>query len=248
MMPFSQVGSASSPTSGGYTVSGAGGGNGGNVTMLLWCATARDNTTGSNPGNRFTPAARTSTTCYMVGLSENIEISTNTGLPWQWRRICFTYKNPQTLSTTQPYYFENSSGFQRLIYNISGSSNTDNQNLVNLRGILFKGSLLVDWNNYMTAPTDRSRVTVKYDTTTIISSGNTSGKLVKKKMWMSMKSNLVYDDDEVGGGESPGYYSVDSKAGMGDYYVLDMFLPGIGGSSSDQLFFQPQSSLYWHEK
>nr|UBJ26126.1 capsid protein [Red panda feces-associated gemycircularvirus] len=250
MLPAFWTGSASQPQPGGYTVSGTGGGNGGAVTMLMWCATARDNTIGSGAGagNRFTPATRTATTCYMVGLAENVEISTNSGTPWQWRRICFTFKDPTSISATQPYYLEVPSGYQRLAYNVSGSSAADNANLSALRDLIFKGQLLVDWSSYLTAPTDNQRVTIKYDTTTIISSGNQSGKLVNKKLWMPMKSNLVYDDDESGGSETSKYFSVGGKAGMGDYYVLDIFQAGTGATSSDQLYFQPQATLYWHEK
>ena len=124
MLPAYQNASTVNPQPGAYTVQGSGGGNGGGVTMLIWCATARDNTVGSGAGvgNRFTPATRTAITAYMVGLAENIEISTNSGSPWQWRRICFTFRDPSALSTTQSYFLEVASGYQRLLYNVSSAS------------------------------------------------------------------------------------------------------------------------------
>lgn len=63
-----------------------------------------------------------------------------------------------------------------------------------------------------------------------------------------MNKNLVYNDDEAGTSESTGYYSVDSKAGMGDYYVLDLMSGGQGATASDLLRLDLSSSLYWHEK
>jgi len=63
-----------------------------------------------------------------------------------------------------------------------------------------------------------------------------------------MNKNLVYDDDESGDNETTNYYSVDSRAGMGDYYIYDIITPGAGGVASDQILLTSNASLYWHEK
>lgn len=72
--------------------------------VAVWCATARDNTTSSTDriGNKFDVATRTASLCYMVGLKETIEIQVADGLPWQWRRICFTFKGSNSLAGTLP--------------------------------------------------------------------------------------------------------------------------------------------------
>ncbi|AXB22623.1 capsid protein [Alces alces faeces associated genomovirus MP84] len=250
MLSAYQLGSTVNPQPGAYPVQGTGGGNGGNTTVLLWCATARDNTviSGGGSGNRFTPATRTATTCFMRGLAENVELSTNTGVAWQWRRICFTFKDPGALSQTQTYFLETSSGFQRNNYNVTSGSSPDSTNLENLRQLVFRGQLGTDWSSYLTAPVDNSRCTIKYDKTTNVNSGNANGKLVNRKLWMPMNSNLVYDDDELGGAEAARPYSIGGKQGMGDYYVMDIFQAGVGATSSDLLSFLPQATLYWHEK
>lgn len=250
MLAYYQNASTVNPQAGGYTVQGTGGGNGGPSTVLMWCATARDNTVsmGGSLGNRFTPSTRTATTCYMRGLSENIELSSNSGVPWQWRRICFTFRDPGSLSTTQVFYNEGTSGFERLLYNVTSGSSPDNTNLSNIRGLIFRGELGQDWSSYLTAPTDNTRVTIKMDKTRTISSGNQSGRMVYHKMWMPMNKNLVYDDDENGGSETARFLSVGGKVGMGDYYVVDIFQAGTGAVSSDTLLFNPQATLYWHEK
>lgn len=67
---------------------------------------------------------RTATSCYMRGFSEHIRIQTSTGIPWFWRRICFTVKNE--LNTPYPGdtpvytyrpYVETSNGLERLWLN-----------------------------------------------------------------------------------------------------------------------------------
>lgn len=63
-----------------------------------------------------------------------------------------------------------------------------------------------------------------------------------------MNKNLVYDDDESGDQEATSYQSVESKAGMGDYYVLDLIQAGSGGGTGDVILVQANSTLYWHEK
>lgn len=63
-----------------------------------------------------------------------------------------------------------------------------------------------------------------------------------------MNKNIVYDDDESAITETPDFYSVDSKAGMGDYYIMDIIQPGTGGSSTDLFRMEITASLYWHEK
>lgn len=63
-----------------------------------------------------------------------------------------------------------------------------------------------------------------------------------------MNSNLVYGDDESALTEGSTNFSTTSKAGMGDYYILDLINAGTGGTASDLLRIDCTSSLYWHEK
>jgi len=214
---------------------------------FLWCATARDNTinSGRTAGNIFDQATRTATTCFMRGLSEKIELQVTDGLPWQWRRVCFTAKGLQTQLTVGGTFglaIENSNGFQRVVNQVTGTNRDA------IESVLFKGQKNVDWFDEVVAPLDNSRVTIKYDKTITIASGNEDGCIRKYNRWMPMNHNLVYDDDEDGGGEAADQYSVQGKAGMGDYFILDYFRPRDGSSSDNHLSFSPQATLYWHEK
>lgn len=222
----------------------------GEVRAFLWCATARDNTinSGGTAGNIFNEAARTSSTPYMVGLKEAIEIQCNSGTPWQWRRICFTMKGSLglTINTGFGLGVELSSGYARLMNQVTGTPGGGDQYALFLK--LFKGQVNSDWVDPMTAPTDNQRVTIKYDRTVSLASGNEDGFIRKYTRYHPMKKTLVYDDDQVGGIELASNYSVLGKAGMGDYYVVDLFRARDGATTSDQLLVRPESTLYWHEK
>lgn len=220
------------------------------VTAMLWCATARDNTisSGNTKGTSFDTSARTSSTPYMIGLKEAIEIQVSTGMPWQWRRICFTTKGSLglTYNTSLAVATETSNGYVRVVNALPGDPGGGQQYILFER--LFRGQNTVDWNDPMTAKTDNQRVTVKYDKTVSLASGNEDGFIRKYNRWHDMHKTLVYNDDELGGGEAAQQFSTIGKAGMGDYYVLDMFRARTGATTSDQLSFRPETTLYWHEK
>lgn len=221
----------------------------------LWLPTGRDLAQFSGPaGSVVQEAMRTATTCYMRGLAENIRVSTSSGLPWMWRRICFKFRGPQFYSVagqdtpTQPWtpWLETSNGYGREWFNMAVNNQPNTLNIIN--SFLFKGTQGVDWNDILIAPLDNRRVDVAYDKYRRVTSGNASGQLRDYKVWHPMNKNLVYGDDEFGEAETTAFTSVQDKRGMGDYYVLDLFVPGVGGTSTDILAVSSTASLYWHEK
>jgi len=217
--------------------------------VFPWCATARnlDTSLGAAKGTVSDVATRTSQTCFMRGLAENVEITTSDGLPWQWRRICFTFKGVAFVNgisgTGQSLALETSSGYVRVVNTAYGTNP-----ISVIQGTLFRGAAGVDWSNIMTAPTDNTNITIKYDRTVTIAAGNEDGMIRNYRMWHPMNKNLVYNDDEQGGTEAVSAYSTTGKPGMGDYYVFDFFQPRTGGTSSSVLRFEPSARLYWHEK
>lgn len=219
--------------------------------VFPWCATARDNTinSGNTKGTKFDTATRTSSSCYMVGLKEAVEVQIQNGLPWQWRRICFTYKGRGTLngflpngSATFAASTETSAGWVRVMNSLTAAQQTT------FFDLLMQGNQNNDWSDVMTAKVDTERLSVKYDKTITIASGNERGVIRKYNRWHGMNKNLEYDDEESTGTVNPSFYSVDSKRGMGDYWVIDIIRPRLGSTSSDTLSIQPESTLYWHEK
>lgn len=248
MLSFSNTGSTGNSqtvAASSFTVSGN------SLGYSLWCPTARDLYTTTGGNLRFKESLRTSTTCFMRGLSEKIRVQSSSGLPWMWRRICFAIRGQYFLSpstATQVYrpYAESSAGFVRQWFNIL--INNDTLTSAQLNALLFKGQAGQDWNDFIIAPIDTRRVDLKFDKTWKLHSGNQSGVFTEKNLWHPMNKNLNYDDDENGTEMTDQFYSVDDKRGMGDYYVVDIVVPGKGGSATDIIDISSTASLYWHEK
>lgn len=223
---------------------------GGQFYVFPWIASARPGvrtTGGGDPSPPIDEAARTKTLCYMRGLKERVQIHTSSGLPWQWRRICFTMKGDdlyQTDAATQRFSLLTSNGMVRVMNAVdaNGAAGTA------ISGLIFDGSNQGDWTNWFTAKLDTQRITVKSDRTRIIQSGNDSGVLRNYSSWYPMNKNLQFDDDENGSTYVGGRYSQRSKVGMGDYYVIDLISAGTGATTTDLLSFEPEATLYWHEK
>lgn len=220
---------------------------GGRTYIMPWIATARDLTDNNNANNTVAMrAARTSMTPYMVGLKERIQVQTNNGATWQWRRICFRFKgNFIYAQETGPYRLavETSNGWRRILSDWGNGTPSEAINQV-----LFDGVQGVDWQSYFAAKTSRERVTVCYDQTRIIQSGNASGVMRNYSVYHPMNKTLVYDDEENGQANNQAKYSTAGNGGMGDYYVVDYIAAGTGTTTSDLLSFDPTATLYWHEK
>lgn len=219
--------------------------------QLLWCATAR--TTDVNPpaqGTVVDQATRTAKTAFIRGLSEKIEINTNDGTPWQWRRIVFRMKGirffqvGQDEATARELYFRNGTdGYARLVTDWGTSSAASTVN-----AFVFKGTRGDDWSSVNEAHVDTSRVTLMYDKTVHIRAGNDSGVSRIYRRWHGVNKNLVYNDDEAGASEESSHFSVESRMGCGDVYVMDIFTCSEFAETTARLNFKPQAALYWHER
>lgn len=236
---------------GGLTVAGSTG-----YAMSVFCPTAMAFTTGGSDNTVTQAASRTATTCYLRGYKENLRIQSNTPLPWLWRRICFTYRGPDfnaihgdgSPTTTYVPFVDSSggNGMQRQWFNLQ--VNNTPSTVAAFNSIIFRGDASHDWDDVITAKVDTSRITVKSDRTRRILTGNSNGHFSERKLWYPMNHNLVYDDDELGKLESSSYYSVESSAGMGNYYIVDYVAPGLGGGSGDIVNLRCTATLYWHER
>lgn len=221
------------------------------VACFAWCATGRDNQTAiaGRAGTKFDESTRTATSCYMVGLKEVIEIQVADGLPWQWRRICFTTKDLLTIGGFLP---ASGTGFAPIIETSVGYTRVLNQltpaQWTTFFQLLFAGDQGTDWQDPMCAKLDKDRITVKYDKTCTVASGNEDGVIRKYNKWHPMRSTLIYDDDELAGTTRPATYSSQSRRSMGDYWVIDIIKPRQGSMASNQMSFNAESTLYWHER
>lgn len=222
------------------------------IYCFPWIATARIGVDYVNPGtddpNPINEAARTSDVCYMRGLKESILITTSSGQPWRWRRVCFTLKGDDIYQQDVPGYafslFTAQQGHVRVLNNIG----TNTSAYATLNDVIFDGEAGLDWSTVFNAKLDTQRINVKYDRTRTISSGNANGILRNSKQWHPMNKNLQYADDESGGSYVAGRYSTRNEGTMGDYYIVDYFLAGLGATTDDRLAFNSEATLYWHEK
>ena len=183
-------------------------------------------------------------------MAETVEINTNDGTPWQWRRIVFRMKGRtffqvgQDEATPRELYFRNGTdGYARLVTDWAPTSAASTVN-----AFVFKGVRGDDWSSVNEAHVDTTRVSLMYDKTVHIRAGNESGVSRLFKRWHPVNHNLVYNDDEAGASEDSSHFSVESMAGCGDVYVMDIFTCSEFAETSARLNFKPQATLYWHER
>lgn len=228
----------------------------------VWTPTAMDLSAGTGTNQVYDESLRTSSTCYIRGLSEAMRIETSSGLPWYWRRIVFKSRSlnwvnfsPNESSTTPPTQTNSSypgliesstNGFERLYFN--QYVNNAPQTISDWYSTLFKGEQNRDWSDTLTAPVDNSMVDLCSDKLMTIRSGNQSGTVKALKRWYPCNKNLYYADDESGISKTTRYFSVRDKRGMGDLHIVDIFKPGTGGGTADVLRLTSTATLYWHEK
>lgn len=217
----------------------------GQFYTICWSPTMRPAESISNAkGSRIEESIRTANTIFARGVKETIKLSTRTSAGWQWRRICFTSKDDSLFQDdvsmdTSPVARITSNGMVRLANQYPTET---------LLEKIFRGVRGNDWQDVMSAAVDTRIITLKYDRVRSIRSGNDSGVSNIYNMWHPMNKNLVYQDEEQGGSEFTSPISTRSKAGMGDYYIVDFFEPFGGSTSGDDLSFWPQATFYWHEK
>lgn len=223
-------------------------------TMTLWCPSARELREIFENDRSTVPSGREETTCYLVGLKEKISILTNSSQPWRWRRIVFTHKGPLPLGEQ----FEGSrvystttdvTGRDTYFRTLAPLPVTAKQPLVDY---LFKGQGtgglgIQDWVDIITAPMDTTRIKTMHDRVTRIQSGNDSGVMRTYSRWHPVRKNIVYGDEEIGNQMLSSFFSTNSRPGIGDIYVLDIFTC-LSTAASDQLSFTPTATWYWHEK
>lgn len=228
--------------------------DGTNLHALLWCPTYRFLV----PSNAAYEAFRTSSKPFIKGLSETYTMLPNDSSVWWHRRIVFSYKAP--FSTTA---FMSAIGAQsnstvntsyRVMRDLSGETTGTYQDAkVRVEDLLFQGTSGTDWTNAYSASLDRTRVNIISDTRTNLSSGNAAPKPRVVKRYVSINKTLVYDDDENGLSMTPSPLSVQTKQGMGNLFVYDMFFcpapitPGSNAGATS-MTLASSSTLYWHEK
>lgn len=211
--------------------------------MFIFNATGRpgENSTGQR-GSKMDTSLRTSESIYAVGIKERIQLETNNAAPWTWRRICFTSKDDfgEADPDTSSYFRRTSNGMVRLV---SAQETPDY-----LNDQLFEGERNIDWLSPLTAPVSRKHFSVKYDKVRTIRSTNNSGQIRTMSLWHNMGHNIVYEGEQEGETMVDSSVSVTGRAGMGNYYIIDIFRKHGPNDDVSTLTFTPEATFYWHEK
>lgn len=231
----------SAPANRGYILAGD------QLYQFIWNATARDRDTTNTDQNAVN--VRTADTVFLRGLKETISLSNyqnssnGYAAAWRWRRIVFTAKGLYQALAGSADYAYTSNGYVRMIAN---QANTTFGTTV--QSLIFQGVAGQDWGDVFTAKTDHTRVTIRYDRTVTLTPPSNAKKFWNFKMWHGINKNLVYSNEESGGSsETLGVRSTIGKPGVGDVYVVD-YLQCAQNTAEDTLIFEPQATLYWHEK
>lgn len=216
----------------------------------LFCPSARKH------GDHPFVDQRNNQTIYARGYKESITVSLtgqNPGgaAPFMWRRIVFMYKGLDLIrgavdgtAWNYPYYDASSTpnSDMRRVWNAPTSPQ-----YINLRDVLFRGREGTDWNNVLTAKVDTKSVTVTYDKTVSLNSGNTAGSVRIFKRWHPLNKNVTYFDDEDGNGMDVNYLSSRTNNGAGDMYIFD-YITNLGSPNPTTCTISAEGTFYWHER
>lgn len=199
---------------------------------------------------------RTATRVYVKGLAEQYQIVTSDASVWEHRRIVWASKDVYSATAAANIGAQSAQGdtnSHRVFRDMSGvTSGTYTDLQTRLYDVVFEGVDSVDWRTPMLAKVDRARCLVLSDTKYQIRSGNAVSSTRYKKFWTPINKTIQYDDEENGLSISPSPISVSSKPGIGNIYVMDLFIcanrdPATAAGSA-ALQVSSEQTIYWHEK
>lgn len=216
---------------------------GGVYYNIIWSPTVREKQLNTTTGPTVEDeSTRTSSTTYAKGLRERLSIQTNSAVPWTWRRIVFTMKGTANYLAGVTLSTLTSNGYARTLVELT----TTGTGVV--QGLVFDGTVGLDWRDPMDAKVDTSLITLLSDRTMIITPQTSSGAVKNFTRYYPFEKNLIYGDDEFGGQTTDTAFAALGKQGMGDVLIYDIFAPRGGAAFSDQMTVDIQSTYYWHEK
>jgi len=224
------------------------------VHSMLYNPSARQLT----PQNATFIAQRTNTYCYYKGISERYTLLPNDNSVWWHRRIVFStkrrYAEEDTVTAGSGTLAPAVTGTgitRRKFKDMSSSTGLDGFNvlLTFIQNDVFQGTFNIDWVDPMRAKLNREKITVHSDRMTTLRSGNDVSAPRITKHYTPINKTLVYSDVENGQTMSSSPYTVQSKPGIGNIYILDLFeCPVPNDTTASTLNITSQQTVYWHEK
>jgi len=197
------------------------------VNVYLYSPTARQYE------NSDDPTDRSRHTVFWKGYREIGNLTTNSSSPWEWRRIVFETKGLRV----EAAHGLTSNGYRRIV---APFGDTDFMN------ILFEGTAGSDRTRLMQGKVDTNHVKLHYDKKVVLRSGNDGIHYHQYKHYFPFNKTMYYDDDESGNSMVSSNWASNSRKGMGDIYIIDMFRCTDTGVNN--MLFSPTATVYWHEK
>lgn len=231
--------------------------------FMLWCPTARAK---AGRGTDY-HTNRSSDEVFWRGIRDSFKIQTTTSDPWLWRRIVFTKR--EFFDTTLVDYSNYVTGADDADLVLPPTGQIP-PNVAALQGIrrysrtleelpvpqyteitreIFQGVRFVDYSDFGTAKTNKTRINVISDRTRRITSGNDSPVMRNYKMWIPLNKRMVYAGRESGSIETlTSEFASGGTHGsfMNDVYILDFFEQL--GAAPGAIDVSGSATAYWHER
>ena len=231
--------------------------------VMMWCPTFR----GKGGRGATYPQVRSQDEVFWRGISDVFHIETGSSDPWLWRRVVFTKKGgwdgsvvdftnyvtyvaeigdvlPETGAVpTNPAVLHGNERYSRPLESMPVAQYEV------VFGNMFQGTRTVDFQSWMTAKIDKTKIHVMSDRKRRIVSGNDSPVMRDYKQWIPLNKRMRYPTNESGSitNASSGF-ACDGTYGnlLDDVYVVDLF-EQLSAAPSD-IIISGQATAYWHEK
>jgi len=196
---------------------------------------------------------RTKSETFAVGCAERMSVIVDDSTPWIWRRICFSIYGADIWNVSGTYYppwfAAAPTGYARYFQNLGGASVSSIQLALQnqLFKAIFRGQRSVDWSNPLMATTRKEGVRIWSDTTQRVESLSDNGTFRFHRRYHRLMKRLRYDDNETGDDVDSTFYSINDRASLGDFLIMDIF--GCADNAADSnLTINSDATYYWHEK
>lgn len=185
---------------------------------------------------------------FFVGWRDYYRLYVGGGAGWSWRRVVFMSKD-RFPDTELPANLTNGYMRRLVLDNVPTSPLP-----FSLIETIFSGTRNIDWTDVITAPLDKSRITVMSDRVMRLNPGNDSGKEITSKRWTPVRRTIEYDDEEHGSEVKPPTqtdpgrpWASQNSHSAGNVYVID-FIDTMATSAEETLTVRVESKRYWHER
>lgn len=198
-------------------------------------------------------ANRTATRTFVRGYFERYSLVPSDDSVWHWRRLVISCKDGLLLTVGDETGAQSTSASTistRKFRDLTGQTTGDYQKAWdNIQDFVFRGVKVTDWNDQMTAPVDKYRFNVHSDKLRVIKSGNSRPAPRYVKTYVPINKSICYDDEENGISVTASPYSIGSKPGIGDIYVLDFFVcKAPVAATTSALNISSTATYYWSER